>query len=160
MTTQVATFRSLLEILRDKPRITTVHSYSATGKVLDLIAEVRPLGIVLHWWLGSPIETIRAVDLGCYFSVNAAMLKRDDVLGSIPLDRLLTETDHPFGDRRSNSVRRPGEVGEVEMALATMHGLSKEMIRIQLWRNLRTVVSELEVGAMLPKELRSHLAAI
>ncbi|ETB46887.1 hypothetical protein O981_26700 [Mycobacterium avium 10-5560] len=46
------------------------------------------------------------------------------------------------------------------MALATMHGLSKEMIRIQLWRNLRTAVSELGVGAMLPKELRSHLAAV
>jgi TatD DNase family protein len=142
MVTQVTTFRSVLETLRDKPRIATIHSYSATGKVLDLLAEVRRLGIVLHWWLGSPTETAHAVDLGCYFSVNAAMLKRDDILRSIPLDRLLTETDHPFGDRRSHSVRRPGAVGDVEMALATMHGLSKEMIRIQLWRNLRRVVTE------------------
>ncbi len=160
MTTQIATFRSVLETLRDKPRIATIHSYSATNKVLDLLAEVRPSGIVLHWWLGSPTETARAVDLGCHFSVNSAMLKRDDILRSIPLDRLLTETDHPFGDRRSHSVRRPGAVGDVEIALATMHGLSREMIRIQLWRNLRTVVSELRVGAMLPNELRTHLAAI
>lgn len=160
MTTQIATFRSVLEALRDKPRITTIHSYSATGKVLELLAEVEPLGIVLHWWLGSPTETTRAVDLGCYFSVNAAMLKSDDILRSIPIDRLLTETDHPFGDRRSHSVRRPGAVGDVEVALATMHGQSKEMIRVQLWRNLRTVVSELEVSAMLPKNLRRHLAAV
>lgn len=41
-----------------------------------------------------------------------------------------------------------------------MHGQSKEMIRVQLWRNLRTVVSELEVSAMLPKNLRRHLAAV
>lgn len=160
MTTQVATFRSILETLRDKPRITTIHSYAATGKVLDLLAEVRPAGMVLHWWLGSRTETTHAVDLGCYFSVNAAMLKRDGVLRLIPLDRLLTETDHPFGDRRAHSVRRPGAVGDVEVALATLHSLSREMIRSQLWRNLRTVVSEVKVGAMLPKDVRRHLAAV
>lgn len=160
MTKQVANFQSVLETLRDKPRITTIHSYAATGKVLDLLSEVRPLGIVLHWWQGSPTETTLAIELGCCFSVNAAMLKRDDILKSIPLERLLTETDHPFGDRRSHAVRRPGAVGDVEIALGTMHGLSKEMIRVQLWRNLRRVVADLEVGAMLPKNLRRHLAAV
>lgn len=160
MTTQLMTFWSVLEALRDKPRIATIHSYLATSKVLDLLAAAGLAGIVLHWWLGSPTETARAVELGCYFSINAAMLRRDDILRSIPIDRVFTETDHPFGDRTSRSIRQPGAVSDVEMALATMHGLSKEMIRIQLWRNLRTAVSELGVGAMLPKELRSHLAAV
>ncbi|SIK48136.1 putative PAS/PAC sensor protein [Mycobacteroides abscessus subsp. abscessus] len=49
LTTQIATFRSVLEALRDKPRITTIHSYSATGKVRGtrlVVQSLCDLGLV------------------------------------------------------------------------------------------------------------------
>jgi TatD DNase family protein len=159
METQLATFRSILEVLRSKPRISTIHSYAARDEALAAIAEIGPRGAVLHWWLGAPTETERAVELGCYFSVNASMLKRLDLLKAIPLERVLTETDHPFGDRGSKSVRRPGAVSDVEHVLADMYGVQVGTVRWQLWRNLRSLTSEVGVGAELPREFRRHLAA-
>lgn len=159
MATQVETMRAILEQLRETPRLASLHSYEATGRLLQLLTEVRPAGVVLHWWLGSAAETARAVDLGCYFSVNAAMLKHDDLLRSLPLDRVLVETDHPFGDRRAPSPRRPGSAADVEEPLSMIHGVSAQAMRIAVWRNLRTLVGEVGVGSMLPRELRRHLAA-
>ena len=51
------------------------------------------------------------------------------MLARIPLDRVLPETDHPFGDK-GRAPRRPGEVGHVEAALAEARGLSTEEIRV------------------------------
>jgi TatD DNase family protein len=156
---QRATFRSALSVLRDKPRIATIHSYAACDDVLELLAETRITGAVLHWWLGSAEQTAAALALGCYFSVNAAMLKRPRWMKTIPLDRLLTETDHPFGDRTGGRNRRPGLVSSVEEALAAEHGVAPLELRRQLWRNLRTLAIETSVGALLPSDMRKHLAS-
>jgi TatD DNase family protein len=157
---QRATFRSALAVLQHSPRITTIHSYAACGEVLDLLADVPITGAVLHWWLGSPEQTARALDLGCYFSINAAMLKRPELLQSMPLDRVLTETDHPFGDRAGGKHRRPGRVADVEAALAQVHCTTADEIRRQMWRNLRTLAFATGIGPLLPSDLRKQLAAL
>jgi len=160
METQVATFRAALQVLRDKPRISSIHSYAASAEVVELVAEVQTPGTVLHWWLGTPEQTAKAVELGCYFSVNAAMIRRSDLIASLPIDRLLTETDHPFGDRSTGKHRRPGLVTNVELAIAQAHNLSSESIRVQLWRNFRGLCQWARVGSLLPREMRRHLASI
>src|SRR3546814_17537329 len=56
-------------------------------------------GVVLHWFTGSKADVRRAVDRGCYFSVNEGMLASATglrVMREIPIDRVLTETDGPF----------------------------------------------------------------
>ena len=61
-------------------KILTVHSVRAATLVLDLIESHlnhQQGQIVLHWFSGSKAEARRAADLGCYFSVNAAMLRND-----------------------------------------------------------------------------------
>jgi TatD DNase family protein len=160
MDLQRTTFLAALNVLREKPRITTIHSYAATRDVLELLSEITPLGTVLHWWLGTPEETARALALGCHFSVNAAMLNRRDWMRQIPLDRILTETDHPFGDRTNGRHRRPGFVANVESALGAEHGLSASEVRFQVWRNLRTLTLDTSVGSLLPSELRKRLASV
>ena len=39
------------------------------------------------------------IHLGCYFSVNASMVKNMDVVNAIPKDRLLIESDGPYSKR-------------------------------------------------------------
>ena len=91
-------------------KIITVHSIRSAKSVLDLIEAHLPPGrgkIVLHWFTGTKSEAKRAVELGCYFSINAGMLGNErhaPMVQAIPLDRMLTETDGPFtrtGDRPS-----------------------------------------------------------
>lgn len=77
-----------------------------------------------------------------------------------PLTRVLAETDHPFGDRRTRGERRPGLVARVEPGLARVHGTSPQVIRLQVWQNLRTLSAETSVGSLLPSAIPRHLAAV
>lgn len=156
---QRATLRAALEVLQANSRITSFHSAGATAELLDELTEAPISGAVLHWWLGDARDTARAVELGCYFSVNQAGVNRDDVLSRIPLQRLLTETDHPFGDKRSRP-HRPGNVEFVEAAVARHHGLSPLECRRQLWTNLATLVQETRCGRLVPSALRHRLATV
>lgn len=157
---QRATFEAILAVLQVNQRITSIHSYGATETVLDCLAH-RPIqGAVLHWWLGDAQQTQRATELGCYFSVNASMLRRPNLLDGLPLDRLLTETDHPFGDRSGGRDRRPGHVVNVERALAQLHGLDQDELRLTLWRNLTGLVRLTHCAPLLPRAPMVTLASI
>ena len=158
--TQRATFDSILNTLQTSPRITSIHSYAATGVILSCLAAQPIQGAVLHWWLGDEDETRRAVALGCYFSVNAAMLKRPDGLHLLPLDRVVAETDHPFGDRSGGRGRRPGNVNNVEAAIARLHGLDQDKLRRVMWRNLADLARSTQCGVLLPRPVRVTLAAV
>lgn len=159
MEMQRHTLAGALEALQQSPRITSLHSYKATGEILSLIAECPQPGMILHWWLGTESETARAVELGCYFSVNHSSARRRDLLARIPLDRVLPETDHPFGDKGSEP-RRPGEIGQVEAALAKAHGLTPGEIRTRTWETLASIVEETRTGRLLPQRVRRQLAAV
>jgi TatD DNase family protein len=87
------------------------------------------------------------------------MLRRPDLLGGLPLHRLLTETDHPFGDRLGGRGRRPGHVDDVERALAQLHGMDQDEVRRELWRNLKELVRSTKCGILLPRPVRLTLAA-
>lgn len=154
---QLRTLRGVLEVLASEPRITSLHSYRATTQILDELTG-RPIpGVVLHWWLGSVTATKRAVELGCYFSVNAAMFRRPGGLRHIPLDRLLTETDHPYGDRSGPEPHRPGNVLPVEHAIARLQGLAPDAVRQLMWRNFDRLVRETGCGHLLNRRIRSYL---
>ena len=154
---QQQTLRSVLDVLTEQPRIVSLHSYRSTDLLLDEL-NARPIrGVVLHWWLGSQRATRRAVELGCYFSVNAAMLRHPDMLSSIPPDRLLTETDHPFGDRSSPAPRLPGHVLPIEHALARYHSLQPEDVRRLMWTNLGHLVRDAGCAKLLTRRIRAYL---
>ncbi|MFE4255356.1 TatD family hydrolase [Streptomyces sp. NPDC056910] len=159
MDRQQATLRSVLGVLTRTPRIASIHSYAACEQVLDELERAPAPGKVLHWWLGDPAQTARAVRLGCYFSLNAAGARKATVLQAVPLDRVLTETDHPFGDR-SSARPLPGNVTAVEQALARHHHATPEDIRQTVWHNLAALVRDTRCAAQLSRRVRSHLASL
>lgn len=116
-------------------KIITVHSFRSAKMVLDLVEAHLPSErgkIVLHWFTGTKSEAKRALELGCYFSINAAMLDNErhaSTVECIPLERILTETDGPFtlaGDRPS----QPSDVvGVVERLETYMGGLRARWLR-------------------------------
>lgn len=159
MSTQKDTLDAMLDILAQAPRITSLHSYQATEQVVASL-EARPIkGAVLHWWLGDEEQTRRALDLGCFFSLNASSVGRTDLLDLIPLDRTLTETDHPFGDRTTGREARPGLVTGVERALARQHHTAPSVIRSHVWRNLARLVGGTGCAGLLPPAVRRELLA-
>lgn len=154
---QLKNFRSILEAVEQTPRIVSVHSYGATAEVIRELTRRPVKGIVLHWWLGSPAMTEEAVRLGCYFSVPPAMSQQVEILRSIPMDRLLPETDHPSGDRFGPQPRRPGNVAEVERRVGSLCGMDAVAARALFWRNFAELVRTTETQAMFGSDWRSGL---
>lgn len=110
---QSALFAEVLAMVARTPRVVSVHSAGRSSEVLDLIEANPSPGLVLHWWRGTRSETERAVELGCWFSLNARDDDSRSVLRDIPRSRVLTETDHPS----AGSARPPGDVLTVERRL-------------------------------------------
>jgi TatD DNase family protein len=127
-------------------KILTVHSIRTTSKVLNHIERSLPQDrgrVVLHWFTGTAAEAKRAVALGCYFSINAEMLrspKHRNLVGSLPLDRLVTETDGPFVERDGRPLR-PRDVHHTVGELAMVRNLSLESTEGAILQNLRRLVS-------------------
>lgn len=132
---QVDNLTDVLKATQRTPRIVSLHSYGATVKVLELLRQYPNTGAVLHWWLGDAAETAEAIELGCYFSVNPSCVRDDWRLRLIPRGRLLTETDHPAGDRWAGVEARPGNVAAVESAIAREMGTTHLKVRQQIWEN-------------------------
>lgn len=109
-------------------KILTVHSVRSVSMVLDLVEQHFPQdrgSIILHWFTGTKREARRAVALGCYFSVNAAMTRSDrgrSLVADLPLDRLLTETDGPF-TQVDNRPAEPADVRTTVAAIAAVRNL-------------------------------------
>ena len=140
---QKSIFRRILRLSADEgDKILSVHSVRAAKLVLDLLEEHLPRHrgtVVLHWFSGSVGEVRRAVDLGCYFSVNERMLASPNgrrVLQGIPEDRLLTETDGPFVQRHGKPIRE-GDVVRAVKEIAVLKKRSISGVQSLIVDNLR-----------------------
>lgn len=127
-------------------KILSVHSIRAATQVLDMVESLLPRDrgqIVLHWFTGSPAEARRGIDLGCYFSINTAMLNSKraiDLVTSIPSERILTETDGPFTQIRGRSAR-PNDVKVAIDALANLWHSTPEAAAATVQSNLQKLLT-------------------
>lgn len=128
-------------------KVLTVHSVRAVAKVLGHLERRFPPDrgrVVLHWFTGTAAEARRAAALGCYFSINAEMLrspKHRQLIATLPADRLLTETDGPFVERGGRPVR-PQEVADTVVALAALRGEPTDATARAVLNNLRGLLTE------------------
>lgn len=160
MEPQLAALHRVLALASETPRVLSLHSYMATDLVVRELSEFRPVAAILHWWLGSPEETEVALEAGAYFSVNASQAKKWKSLRLVPLDRLLLETDHPFGDRSESQPRRPGNVSKPETVVSAAFNISPEALRLQTWRNLKAISEKLNLVEMFPRDFQVQFLAV
>jgi TatD DNase family protein len=142
---QVSVFNSVLGMCElEGGKILSVHSRRAVMAVLAALKAYPKAGTaVLHWFTGSLGELEDAIDSGCWFSVNGAMLrsmKGRALVTKMPRDRVLTESDGPFALTKGRPAL-PWDTAEAVRAVATVWGLSLEETQGQLIKNLRALVS-------------------
>lgn len=95
---QTEVFEKIIEWCSGRNKILSIHSRSASKKVVDMLAGFDGI-VILHWYSGSINDLKRAIEQGCYFSINHQMLKSisgRNTIKNIPVDRLLLESDAPF----------------------------------------------------------------
>lgn len=145
---QERVFERILHICREQGgKVLTVHSVRAVSKVLAHLEKCLPPDrgrAVLHWFTGTPSEARRAVELGCYFSINSEMLrleKHRGLVATLPLNRLLTETDGPFVQSEGEPIR-PRDVSLAVSELAIVKGTTAETMAVSVLNNLKELVSD------------------
>ena len=127
-------------------KIISVHSVRCARQVLDAISRSsvhKSCQIVLHWFSARAAEIERAIDIGCWFSVNEKMLRTasgESLLLRVPMDRLLTETDAPFIEAESSFVHA-GDVAGVVSIVSDVLDISIHDVRRMIAANAERILS-------------------
>lgn len=92
--------RRQIELAKELDLPVIIHDREAHEDTLNLIRELRPRGVV-HCFSGSAEMARQITDLGMYIGLGGATTFKNarkpvEVAASVPLDRLLLETDAPY----------------------------------------------------------------
>lgn len=152
---QAAVFTDIMAACFDQPVLISIHSTGRTREVTEILERHTHPGAILHWFLGTSDERTRALASGAYFSVNTAM--DDELLDTLPKDRVLPETDFPS---RRVRARAPGDVVALEKRLARLWATPTTEVRYQLWHNLRSISIHSGAIERVPNEWADRLIAL
>ena len=125
---------------KDENKIISIHSRKAEREVLDVLDDAFSFKAILHWYSGDESLLNRAVKMGCYFSVNGNMLKSrkiERMLEIVPKNRILLETDSPFGD----TIKSHAESLKILIdGLSPKYVMLAEKIEEILWNNFQELL--------------------
>lgn len=138
-TRQTNAFAAVLAhgISRAKPM--TVHSRGAAKEAVQMLSAADQQA-VLHWYSGDLKTADNALAAGLWSSVNPSMVrsaKGRSLVGRLPADRILCETDGPYC-RTGSKPSRPADIVVVARFLADAWSCSQQDAWIGLAANSRT----------------------
>ena len=141
---QLKTFRHILHRIENAGgRIMSIHSRASAGAVLSELSKCSDIGIpILHWFSGSKTELTTAIDLGCWFSVGPAMLRGkrgQELVSSMPKDRILPETDGPFA-KLDNQSLMPWNSVQVSPQIADLWHMHLHEVEARISENFETLI--------------------
>lgn len=127
-------------------KILSIHSARSVTRVLESLEKNlrnQTCVPVLHWFAGTKSEAHRAVEQGCYFSVNVEMMRNEkmhSLIRFIPEDRLLTESDGPFIQLEERPIR-PTDIPKSVELLAAIRRTEPSHLAKRVLDTLRTIQS-------------------
>lgn len=133
---QKRVFVRQLELAGELGLPVVVHARGCYAEVLDILRDFNGLNFMLHAFNGAQSDCAKALDLGGYisFAGNITYKRHVDLrktAASVPLSRLLIETDSPNALPSvfmRKGVNTPNNVGYVASAIADARGVSVDEI--------------------------------
>jgi TatD DNase family protein len=121
---QIAVFDNIIKWCAEKGgKVISIHSVRSDKVVLDILEKYRCVQqnkCILHWFSGSLTQLQRAVEMGCFFSVNSAMIKSTNGRGlicNLPHEKIVVETDAPFINEITKASRLKTELEGIQSTL-------------------------------------------
>ena len=128
-------------------RVMTVHSRGAADAVLDALERYPKAGTsVLHWFSGTRKQLIRAVGMGCWFSVGPAMVQGQKAASSFVLCRRIACSQKLMDlfAQGSSGPLLPGEVVLAIEACGDAWSMPCREAETKLTQNFRALVATAE----------------
>jgi len=137
---QIEIFDFICENSKDK--IMSVHCKKAEEALYKILSHRNNLKVVLHWYSGDEFWLEKFLEFGAYFSINANMINTDSrrkIIGQIPIERLLIESDGPF-TKIDGKKYTFDKLSRVYMSLGDLLKMDTEKVNEQISRNFRKLV--------------------
>ena len=135
---QQASFRAHIAAARETGLPLIVHSRAADEDTAEILAEemtAGPFPGLIHCFTGSPELAARALDLGLYISFSGIVTFKNagdlrEIASTVPLDRLLVETDAPYLAPVPHRGKRnePAFAADTAAYLAELHSITAEAL--------------------------------
>jgi len=135
--TQVNNFKYICDKAGQANKILSVHSRMAEEDTLELLKNHGVRFAVFHWYSGPLYLIDDIVKNGYYFSVNYSMLRSAKglkIINSIPKERLLIETDGPFGKSPVNGY-------DLNAVYTEFHKILGYDVRTVIFENFKLLLS-------------------
>ncbi len=131
--TQLRALRDQLELAADLGRPVVFHARDATTDLLDLLESGPAVQTLLHCFMGSEEDALRAAEMGSYFGIDGPITyKRSDELRRIaallPPERLVLETDSPYlsPEPYRGKTNQPANLTWINLTLSQVLGMPSE----------------------------------
>ena len=125
---QIKRYKKIVEACTEKNKVMSVHIRGAEEITLKILGKYCPRRCILHWYTGNVELQKEFIRLGCYFSVNASMVKNMDVVNKIPKNRLLIESDGPYSKVNGKKFSPTLLLEEYELIAKSLN--EPELIRV------------------------------
>jgi TatD DNase family protein len=140
-------FAAQIELARRHRLALVVHTREAWDDTVDILGSTGvPERTIIHCFTGGPEDARRCLDLGASLSFSGIVTFKTAVevreaAELCPIDRLLIETDAPFLTPvpHRGSPNEPARVPLVGAAIATVKGVSRELVAEVSTRNARAM---------------------
>ena len=134
---QIDYFRKIVKVCSKENKLMSVHIRRAEQEALDIIELYHPKRCILHWYTGNVAYIKKFVNLGCYFSVNANMIRNVKIVNSIPRDKLLIESDGPYSKVNGKKFRPQLLREEYEYIANALN--ESELVKL-VYNNFKTIL--------------------
>lgn len=151
---QRALFEEQLFIAHEEKLPVVIHSRDASGDMLAVLRANKKLltdGFLMHCYSESAEQAKNYLDLGAYFSFGGVITfknaRKDEIVRSIPLDRLLAETDSPYltPEPYRGRLNEPAFVRYVYEKLSAITGESYEKLEEITRANVRRLFKKISL---------------
>jgi TatD DNase family protein len=130
---QVARLHELCELAVELDLPVSIHNRGAAAEILEIIDSHRGLRGVMHYFALEWEWAQRFLDLGFYLGFAGLVTRPSrhtlrDVVRQCPAERLLLETDSPYGNahKRMGVPNRPAYLIDTAELVAELRGISVE----------------------------------
>jgi TatD DNase family protein len=141
-------FEKQLELAAELNLPVAIHDRDAHAAILETLERKRDLKVrgVLHAFSGDAAMALRAMDLGFVVSFGGPITFKNnkhapDLLGALPIEKLLIETDSPYLTPHPHRGKRnePANLVLVAERIAELKGLSSEQVATRTTINAQTL---------------------
>ncbi|MDR1679918.1 MAG: TatD family hydrolase [Prevotellaceae bacterium] len=137
---QIKSFELVLDCIRTKNKILSLHSRRAEKETLEMLTEKGVENAIFHWYSGS-LNVLRSVaNSGFFFSINSAMIQSDNgkkIIAEIPKELILTETDFPYINNN--------DIENVHIYLSKLWNISIENVEQIIHNNFKNLIERITI---------------